>query len=258
MLTDIKHCDKNLNFAPLQAWSSSLPAIAFKGELWSGFELPEDHPVYNWTSGQALQIFKATHPQLSMVEVARICQLESPHLERHELLQVYGLQPQEGTLQILKAVTGCPEAFQTWLAQKAVGPQELGILLSLAPVKLTKAFHKIVTENHSRSHGVQILELFGELLMMGKSEELLLSANGEAWVKLLRQLRYPLAHSADQTASQAIAKISWPGSVQSKWTRRGDQAGIELKFFAANPLEFKRTLASLRKLEETFGEDNLW
>lgn len=258
MLNTIKHCDKKLDFKPLKAWPAGLPAIAYQGELWSGFDLPLDHPVFNWTSGQALEIFKATYPQLSTVELAHLCQLTTPHWTSAQLAAAYGMQYTETTAQIFTALTLCPRDLQIWLAEKCVGPQELAIFLAVSPTQLTACFTKLLTETHSRNQGMQILELYGELLLMGKSEELLLQGQGEQWLQNLKQLRFPASHLADKKAQQNLTQWPWPASVQSKWIRKGDKAGVEIKFFASTPQEFKRTLHSLRKLEDNLQEESQW
>lgn len=258
METTIKQCDKSLNFKPLTPWPKALPAIAYKGELWSGFELGPEHPVWNWTTGNALETFKGIYPRLTLPEVARLGTLSSAYLPQADIAALYGVPWTETTQQIFAALVQCPSSFQDWVAEKAIGPQELGIFMSVSAQQLTPALQKIVNENLSRQNGIQALELFGELLLLNHEIENLTSGQGDAWLKNLRQQRFPLTQKKDLAAEKSLSHLPWPTSVQSKWVRRGDKGGVEIKFFVATPLELSRTLQNLRKLEETLPEGGSW
>jgi hypothetical protein len=254
----IKQCERTLDFKPRLQWPGGQPAIAYCSELWTGFNLTEDHPVWNWTSGDPVTIFKSCYSQLGLAELSRLILINSPHLPTHEILSAYNIRGGENTQRLMTILPQLPAQFQNWIDDRCLAAMELQALLSLKEdqlPKLTSAMEKIAELKLSRNSGAQILELIVELFLMGQEIDTLLSDSEPEWQTLLKNLRYPVAKATDDLAMTKVKMLQWPQNVQAKWQRKGDRAGLEIKFFAANPKEFERLLIGLERVHKSWQQE---
>ena len=99
-----------------------------------------------------------------------------------------------------------------------------------------------------------LLELAIENILVHRIpvDDLLALANESKndWLKRIKELRYPYTNKMDSSRSDEIEKLSLPQFVQARWTRVGDEAGIELKFIAKNSKDLDSKLQAVKRSAE--------
>lgn len=168
-----------------------------------------------------------------------------------------------------------PDEFLFWIDEKSVGAGDLQILLSFLPtsaeemhtsaeevnsraVNVNTSAEEINTlclwvakANPTKSEGVEILELGGELLEMGAPlSDLSPASNSSEWIKSLWAKRYPESKQADETEKSQWQSLSWPRHTKTAFLRKGDTFGAEVKFFARSRAELKTFATSLLNMLE--------
>jgi len=242
-LTSRTLCRMELNFGPLSHWPASLPGVAVQGVVIAGFEqdlILNHHLDVDSIDGQKQveEIFMSLYPQLSWGEMARLWK-SAETLNWFPIASVLirrGHKLNSHFTSLAECFLRQPLTFQNLCIHKGWGGNDLAPLQSVAGLDLRPLLDKITSSQLSKSQGVQALELAIDLLMQGQLPQEI-EQDGEAWLKTLRQLRYPMSTEADelqQTQVQALQKVV-PSSTQIRWVRQGDKAGLEVRLFLATP-----------------------
>jgi hypothetical protein len=66
----------------------------------------------------------------------------------------------------------------------------------------------------------------------------------------LKKTRFPMSFIGDQNFKAKAESWSWPRGVQAQPQRRGDNLGMEFRFFAKNREELVKTLKALEHSSE--------
>jgi hypothetical protein len=260
-LTLFKQCTTDWSFKSSQIqsklWPTSLPGIAFEGHILLGSHLTPESSVLNHSGNceDFAKIFKDLFPHLSLVDWSELYAV-LPKENFEALLKIYTLQSSHNFFKTLELIKECSEPFQDWIFQKQVSLNEVSIFLSLPPHKFLKIQDEIILQKLSKSAGIQALEIAGELILMGQSQEQLIikSNHGDEWLEHLKSLRFPRSKKQDQAAQDWLNTLPWPSKSQVKWQRKGDAAGIEIKLFATSPQELKKHITSLQRVQDIFSE----
>ena len=270
-------CKRDLHFEPQGYWPRGLPAVAVNGWILAGFEqdLVFNHEVPSDQSQSITDLFCSLYVELTFAEITRLWS-KSKSLSWfpfESIAQHYRVQISPQFFDLAQRLLVLPLPFQLWCGLRKVHAGDLLPLLALdhlsgvesGLVYFETLLKGIVDKQASKSLGVQILELGVELILLGKSWTDLSGSqfsvwDAETWCKHLKDLRNPKASQQDETTSLKILNLPWPGSSQVKWTRSGDQSGIEVKLFVSKPSDLKRYASSFKEVMEKLedSEDNPW
>lgn len=252
----ISQCTKNYQFRSLESWPEHLPAIAWESDLICGFDRSEGSQVLSISSSEStlLQVFQSVYKELTFSEFAQLS--KSLGEQAVHFAQAYRIAWNSQNQQLVQSFLKLSLTFQDWCTEKKVAANELAILSSF---KEFDAFQKVcdflVSNQCGKQTGIQILEIAGELILMETSIEDLLSSHltPEAFLLSLKKRRFPNSSEKDEEQNQWIQSLGWPSSSQSKWVRRGDKAGVEVKLFFSSPLELHKNIIQLQRIEEKWN-----
>ena len=145
-------------------------------------------------------------------------------------------------------------AFEAWKLEKSVKESDLIFTRALKSSYHQELFNKLandlVDQKPSYSEGLKMLELFTDLILMDYSEALFLyTDNLDTWKSYLLNLRYPMTTHHDDAMKNKFESLPWPNGVKTKFERRGDHAGIEIKFFVSSQADIIKLIASLERVK---------
>lgn len=142
--------------------------------------------------------------------------------------------------------------FFKWVEEKKLSEKETGILKQLSEKESLPFLNWIADHYPSHSQGAEILELSGELSLMGQLP-LNIFQNSKEPVTLLnklRKLRYPLSFGRDEKRSEYLKTLPWPKGLKGRWIRLNDKSGLNIHctVFSLKDLSEKiKTLDTLYK-----------
>ena len=154
-------------------------------------------------------------------------------------------------------------AFREWVKDKKLSPKEIGILTEFPPKNPPKSLLKWI-EKHRPGHseGAQILDLAGELILMGQTTDGLLSKETKA-VKLIQALkkrRMTVSAGRDEEKAKTVARMGWPPSIKARWVRENDRGALMIQFKSFSLRDFRQKIqkleTALQELEQ--GSNKLW
>lgn len=149
--------------------------------------------------------------------------------------------------------------FAQWQIDKKVKPSDLVFTQALATGVHQDLFNKLadlVTNlKPSFSDGLKSLELITDLILMGHHESLFENATSfESYNLHLKQLRYPFTTVSDSNLKNKLENLPWPAQAKVKFERRGDRAGVELKFFVSSQADLTKLISSLERVQTEIGK----
>jgi hypothetical protein len=261
----IVQCGSSLDFKPVSPWPTALPALAWRGELLSGFQRKSGVAVdlFETQAATFTEALKATYPELNICELARLAfSLKKTWPElfvevRQPLFQAYGFRWAERLEQTLNVLKDTPENFQAWAGEKDLGPRDLSVLLALPSIGEFYPFLSALTElSLSRIEGVRAMEIGAELFMMGRPLNDILPSghNGTTYLAQLEKWRRPNSSSADDQWRETVKTWPWPSQVQGKWQRFGDQSGLDVNIRSTSPSDFRKKLERLISIGDTWHD----
>jgi hypothetical protein len=256
ILKPINECDRDFDFFPMRSWPPLLPPYAWRDHLVSGFDRRTGLAL-NFDTCELAEILKATYEKFNVFELARWWQILRPRPAHHDSSQMIQLCDMsglkwcdhlEGTL---SAIVQLPLHVQHWCEERKWTAGDVQILRSLPSLdEVTAAFTKMQQTRATRSQGVEILEIYGELqlLQVPPAVRLGASTSADAWLKELRQLRFPLATRTLEQKNSELAKAPWPKSTSARWVREGDKMKLEVTIGAENGTDLSRRLKQLESV----------
>lgn len=131
-------------------------------------------------------------------------------------------------------------------------------LFKFANEDLVPLFQSPLVRKFSKSEFIQVSEWLIELSQQGQrtSIDLLHLANNSVspstFFERIKTLRTPITTQKDETLKAALSQIKLGNGIQTKWTRRGDVAGIEVRFFVSQSKELPRQIHQLERLQSVF------
>jgi len=153
--------------------------------------------------------------------------------------------------------------FKKWADSKKLNSKELTILTELKNCHSLSSLIQWI-ENHKPTHsqGIQILELGGELFLMDKLFESLLTKEIQphSLIEQLKKLRLPETYSRDKKKSQIVKSLSWPPSIQARWLRQGDRGALSVQFKSFSMKDFKQKIQKLNSIYDQLRKEpeKLW
>lgn len=153
--------------------------------------------------------------------------------------------------------------FQQWVKDKKLTSSHLSPLTEFSDIQRLQALLNWIGRNRpSHSQGVQILELAGELLLMGISLDAAFETtqNPEILLKKLKKLRHPLASTEEERKSNIVQALSWSKQMKGRWIRQNDRTGLEVQFQCFSMKEFKQKIQNLQHIVRQMEEQkkNPW
>lgn len=150
---------------------------------------------------------------------------------------------------------GFSATVEPWLEAKKVKASDL---VFLSPLKsdlqwqlLFKAVGQLIEARTSYTDSLKNLELISDLILMGHEETLFEQSHDfSKWSTHLRALRYPATTKRDDELKERLEKLPWPYGSKTKFERRGDRAGIELKMFITSEADLIKAISSLERVKE--------
>lgn len=260
-LTQLSLCSKDLQFRTRRAWPKALPLFAWNGLLLNGFEREGEHNVIDLSeSSTLLEAFVSIYEKLNLMELARLFRAvrTSPKLKDlnwTELVESYGMRDSEAHREILHRLLDVAEPMQKWIEEKDLSVRDLMILLSFDSLKnLQPCFQFLTEKSCSKSEGVKILELYGELVLLDRdaATTLTVATNAGDALRNLELLRYPMRKSMQITLEEKLKTVQMPIRTQARFLTQGDETSLELKLQAKNPEDLKKRLESLQNMETSW------
>lgn len=156
---------------------------------------------------------------------------------------------------------GVASEIHAWIEAKKIKSHDL---LFLSPLKtdlqwqlLFKAVLLMVEFRTSYSESLKTLETVSDLILMGHTESLFeYSHDLAAWMDHLKKLRYPTTVQRDDQLKTKLEKLPWPAGAKTKFERRGDRAGMELKMFITSEADLIKVISSLERVKEKINESS--
>lgn len=260
-VTELSLCSKDLNFSPRKVWPKALPIYSWNGVLLNGFEREGEHPVIDLGETSSLiEAFVSLYEKLNLMELARLFRIARfskglPEFNWTELLEHYNFRDSEAHREILHRLLDVPENMQIWIEEKDLAFRDLMILLSFDSLKNLHPCFTFLTERQcSKSEGVKILELYGELILLDRDAHTTLSVATTAAdaIKGLEFLRYPMRKSLQNVLEEKLKSVQMPLRTQARLLTQGDETALELKLQAKSPEDLKKRLESLQKMETSW------
>ncbi len=255
-ILDIKETRSGFSFFHLRPEKIALPAIAFDKELLLRSTLAQTVINYNKDEISFADLLFEIYPDLSLTELALV--MEDLHKLKLDyfaaVLAKYNLGYNENLVLVLQALLRQPPKFKLWSHERRLAPRDLAALR----LPLGESFHpileKIAALQCTRQVGAQILELAAEIFLMGNSLTGILDSatSGEKWLGELKRIRYPQTTTNDTQMHRKIKELPWPSHIEAEWQRRGDQTGLQIKFFAPSETELTRRLEGIKNIK------NIW
>lgn len=253
ILKNVAECDRQLNFYPTKSWPLLLPVYSWHGHLVCGFDR---------TSGLAVelqapalsQILLAIHGPLNFFELARLWHATAAsgiQLDFAEMSAGSQLRWCDHLQQNLKSVARLPLSVQQWMNSKQMGPADVEILKSFENLDdWSSLFQFMMSSRASRSQATEMIEVFGELLLMGHSAASIYdpALTIESQLSRLRQIRKPNSTAALEARNGILAKMAWPKASSGRWVRRGDCLELEVVVKARNGAELSKRLDELMNM----------
>ena len=148
--------------------------------------------------------------------------------------------------------------FHKWTLEKKLNETDLSILTEFSQSEPIKQLILWI-ENHfvSHAHGVQILDLAGELLLANKKINHVLQnhTDSSSLLKELRKHRFPESSLREEKKQQFLNQLNLGKSIKAKWVREKDRTGVQLEFKSFSPKDLKQKIERLKSL---FNEESLW
>lgn len=253
---DINQLKRQLDFQPQKAWPSSMPCFAWKEQMLCGFDR---------STGQAIEIQEPLteiliqlYPQLHLSELARAYIVLESFFSTEEMTQWlshYGFRSSERCKKFFHLIQSLPAEFSKWSDQKQLGINDLAVLFCF---KDLKEFHpvlrKIASDSLSKSQGVQMIELAGELWLAEKQSEVIETLKSESshhMLSELKRLRYPVTTERHNDRKSRLSQIAWPKGTSAHLQQKGDANVVELKILTSGAEELSRQLEQLSRLTES-------
>ena len=250
--TTISQCTKIYQFRSFEKWPKHLPAIAWESHLLCGFDRQENETVVHLGSneGTFIQVFQSIYKELCFAEFAELSLVLGDDVT--EFARAYHFSWNHNQQQLIQNFLKLSESFQNWCLEKKVAANELAILNSFKNLdSLKRVCEFIVSHSAGKQIGIQILEMAGELILMEKDiQDILNSTSAEIFLAEVKKRRFPQSTALDQTQEQWLKSLGWPSTSQTKWIRRGDKSGVELKLFFSTPLELQKNIVQLQRIGE--------
>ena len=154
---------------------------------------------------------------------------------------------------------GFGSEVSAWTEAKKIKATDL---LFLTPLKTDlnwqlffKAVLLVIESRASYSDSLKNLEILSDLILMGHQETLFEQSHDfSKWTSHLRALRYPATYERDDHLKEKLEKLPWPYGAKTKFERRGDRAGIELKMFITSEADLIKAISSLERVKDQINE----
>lgn len=160
-------------------------------------------------------------------------------------------------------------SLKSWAQTKSVSVAELvqfqGFLSLLTTSKQRQEFEKIISSyvqsNPSFSDTVHAIELVIDLVLLGRSEQVMdfnlltnldRRINQTKWIENLKSIRFPETVMRDQDREQKLKALPWPATFKIKAERRGDRHGVEIKTFVSSSADLVKMISSLERIKSEF------
>ena len=150
-------------------------------------------------------------------------------------------------------------SFNQWQKDKKL--PHLSILTELKDHKsLSLLLNWLGEHRPTHSQGLEILQLSGELLLMGKNLDSLFKQTTQAEKLLLklRQLRNPLSSQKMELKSRLIQDLPWLPQIKGRWVRQNDSTGLEIQFKSFSLKDLQQKIKNLNKVYDEIEKKKLW
>ncbi len=145
--------------------------------------------------------------------------------------------------------------ISAWLNAKKIKSSDLNPVLSLKTdlhwKLLSQSILTLIELKASYSDSIKTIDLITDLILMGHNEVLFEKTSSlQIWTDHLYQLRYPATVKRDEDLKQKYENLSWPFGSKTKFERRGDRSGVELKVFITSEADLIKVISSLERVQQ--------
>jgi hypothetical protein len=221
--------------------------------VWQGLTLNDgpQQPMVDLSDQDINELLINLWGPLGLIELVELHQQShkepalSSGLNWSQLISKSGFQYNERLWELIQKLSFLPSSFLKWAQEKKCSPQDLMPINALSQSHPHTAWLDLAHLNPTRSEGKQLVDLVVDLLLFGcpvPTPDQGLSA----WVKELRQLRYPEQHRADQDKSAPVQ--NWPQFAQVRKVRQGDRLLHSLQLLFSDHRDLQDKLKRLQQL----------
>ncbi len=153
------------------------------------------------------------------------------------------------------SLTDGTSLISDWLTAKKIKSTDLNPIQSLKTdlhwKLLNTAVLCLIELKASYSESIKTIDLITDLILMGHSKVLFEKTQSfQNWTDHLYQLRYPATVKRDQDLKQKFETLPWPYGSKTKFERRGDRSGVELKVFITSEADLIKVMSSLERVQQ--------
>ncbi|OFZ29026.1 MAG: hypothetical protein A2622_13110 [Bdellovibrionales bacterium RIFCSPHIGHO2_01_FULL_40_29] len=156
-------------------------------------------------------------------------------------------------------VNSIPGSFDLWKSEKKVKDSDLIFTRALKTQFQQDLFHRLSNTladlKPSFTEGLQLLEMVTDLILMDYTEALFVYTEDlDTYRTYLRNLRYPMTTHHDDVLKHKFTEMPWPQGAKVKFERRGDRAGVEVRFFVSSATDITKLIAALERVQIEMGQ----
>ncbi|MCB0406870.1 MAG: hypothetical protein KDD34_01625 [Bdellovibrionales bacterium] len=255
---------KDFYFEPEKPWPKSLPAYGWQNQLLAGFDRKEGSALI--LNGDLIPLFHQLYPTLSLIELSQTFAIFSKHPETRshlqEWLEPYGLKFSQRLIQFFEKLQLVSPKILQWCNEKKLRARDLEILNAFSSLNdFNFLIEKLLPYGISKSRGVQLFEVIGELLLMNKKDEVLqiFTINSLDAIEVeLKRIRFPLSSEKLTFQKKELANFSWPSHVKPQWIRKGDSTKLKLEMELSSFDDFEKKLKLLSQVNLNMQKEELW
>jgi len=257
----------SLDFSPKTQPSELMPVCIWNGFALNHFQFKDsDEKLFTRDVGNLPldQALLQLYPKLSFAEMTRLMDRikdAAAEAEANKVAKAFGFAMDKRLMQALDIFKQLSPEFQKWADDHDLSPRDVLPLAALEGIP-HQALNAIASNNLSRSYACLIIELIVDCLLLKHNEDELLPPPvkenlGTAWVDKLKELRFAETNKKDDEKKRRWARLPWTKDFQTKWFRRGDQSGMEVRFTISSKSDFDRKMQSLERILDECNDKEL-
>lgn len=196
-----------------------------------------------------------SQPKMPFAELARLS-----HTDTFEkTVNDNGYRYDQRFIECVELFHSLPNELKDWAQRRSISQRELQPLAALETLP-GELLEQMALADITRNYGAQIIELLVENILLEHPIERLqpplpfTAQKVPAWLEQLKAMRFPETQRLDKSREDKMTSLPWTKDFQTRWQRKGDQSGLEVKFTIGSKKEFEDKIESLKRVLEKFND----
>lgn len=185
-----------LNFEPVKPWPSSLPALAWNGYVYAGFERAQISETFSFNR-RFENVFLEAYPHLGLAELTRFYFLPIIPIKIDWVFffSMYRLRFGKELIATMNLVRTLPPLFQLWIDERECTPHDIAPLFTLNFDDRMRLASYFAHARPAKTQGIEALEWARDLILLKhdifEPIELNQTTTFEQWVSWIKRERFP-------------------------------------------------------------------